>query len=87
MNLDPLADDVDPDAPHLFVPMQLQRAIRCGVCNRPQHSTLHLERCPTCDRPLNLIARCPAGCLDYLDLDRDHVSPPTSRDRFGGRNR
>lgn len=76
---------------HPFVPMQLPRMLKCAECGQPRHATIHLvpsgERCPECDQPLNLIDRCPAGCLDYLDRDPDHVSPPTSRDRFGGRNR
>lgn len=87
MTLDPRSDDVDPDGVHLFVPMQLARVTRCGVCNRPRGATLHLDRCPTCATPLDLNERCPAGCLDHLDLDPDHVDRPTSTDRFGRRNR
>lgn len=74
-------------APHLFVPMQLARLRRCGECGAPRSAVVHLTRCPDCDRPLDLNDRCPAGCLDHLDLDPDHVDRPTSLDRFGRRNR
>lgn len=85
-------DPVEPDParPHAFVAMQLARHPGCAVCGNRATAPIHLISpgpCPDCARPLDINGDCPAGCNDDRWLDADHRDRPTSRNRFGGRNR